>query len=244
MRKLAILTQRTRELEDGSKKKLWALVSKTRKDNAGRRRVLRWFGQSKPSSETVAQAERDIHGNANSADDITRKFDISKADFPPNLDLSIEAKSSVDLSDRKREIFSFYKHADNKVKAEKSLISRRERAIKTAGRVKKLKIDMPRGFKDWLIRRLGSDLDWAENKYAGAMAYLRSLPQDRQERLKDIFLNRDGTKATVETDSETITLEIGEHYPRQRGPNSLRPRAKEVEELVSNPRPIQLNLFD
>ena len=242
MIKKAILTQRVRELDSGKKKKLWALVSKTRKDKSGKKRVLRWFGESKPSPKSVADAERDIHGNANSADDVTSKFNIDKGSFPANLDLNIRTRASKERLRRKNEISSFYTNVSQKAAKEKTNSSRSERAIKTASRVKKLKIDLPRGFKDWLVRRLGSQLDWADNKYAGAMAYLRRLPQEKQEELKNIFLGLDGTKAEVQTDSETITLDIGGHDSAP--PRRRRRKHLEYEDLKKDPRPIQISLFD
>jgi hypothetical protein len=246
VKKIAILTQRTRELKGGKKKRLWALVSKTRKDKDGRRRVLRWFGENKPPEETVAQAEKDIHYYANSADDVTGRFDINKMDFPANLDLNIEAKASITDRERKREIANFFEDMSRKKAKKKTSVSRTERAIKAASRIKRIKIEMPSGFKSWLVRRLEEEgrLAGYENKFAGAMKYLSSMPQSDQEVLKNLFLKLDGTKAEIITDSETITLDIGEHYPRQKNVKNLSPRAKEIKSLKPKINPIQLDLFD
>lgn len=52
----AILTQRVDE-KDGKKK--WALVSR-KKGKDGKRRVLEWYGEKKPSEERVKKTEKRI----------------------------------------------------------------------------------------------------------------------------------------------------------------------------------------
>ncbi len=255
MRKIAILTQRTKKLKGGKKKKLWALVSKTRKDKDGKRRVLRWFGAKKPSKKTVSKAEQLIHAHSNSlddnysennADDITEKFNLRKEEFPVNFDVRIEAKADLK---RRVQIEKLCNEIDRNISSRKTSVMRTNRALKAASRSKRIKIQLPEGFKTWLLRKFEArgliDPRMMDKiKWARLMKLLGDLPEETQRAYLNEFQRLDGTKIDVQTDSENITIDLGEHYPRQNTVRSVRPREEEAEDLRPRPQPFQLNLFD